>query len=513
MTKEIETKNKNIEPNIDLEETAKKEFFEHLDKFSRRQQHNYTLAAMMDNTANETLPEELEISKVDIGGLLNTSERLLLNDNTTRSYLNEDSVIEQPDVDLEQENENLQKDNITDLVKTYARKNKDTALGQEDRTNIMYNLEAENEMNFERDLQNTTKSTNTSQTLDILVRSNDTFLFEGQDREPQTRSLNSLKSRTQSSKYRKNRRKIKKHKLSDERNIDNTIPENHGHKLQSNVKKSRYQRNRKKHISKHTSLSNTRRHTKGGAHHKSSLHKAGHNGNREQHKSINPNRKMLMALKNNIRIDYNEGYVLEGTFFRQVKVKSVFKGTSHRRSVLLLHPSMFTSSVWVNIGTMQVLGESGYHAIAIDLPGYGRSNTSRIPYSRDEIIYYMMQLLQYLGLEKPVIVTPSKSGEYVMPLMMSHPGMIGGFVAISPTDTSKYSRHFYENLDVASLVVLGKEDESMLNWASLDSLEHLKIKRMFTIANATKECYVDRPSSFHKLLLNFLQTLHLHSYH
>lgn len=46
---------------------------------------------------------------------------------------------------------------------------------------------------------------------------------------------------------------------------------------------------------------------------------------------------------------------------------------SLRVPVLLLHGAAFTSKIWKDTRTLQLLASLGHHAIAVDLPGYGRT--------------------------------------------------------------------------------------------------------------------------------------------
>ncbi|XP_031568939.1 uncharacterized protein LOC116303523 [Actinia tenebrosa] len=471
-----------LPPNTESEEKAKKEFFEKLDEFSRQQEMNVT-DVTDDSADNETSLNEKRIKENDLNEFMYTNNTFKTMD-MAGDNVEENGIKENGDSEITYINRLV--GNVSNILKKKGNDYKETEFVLQSRERLMLNISE----SFNNEVYNVTSkyNSNLSETFEDLAKSNATL---PQDVRSSSRTL--MDSKRGSSIVTLRKQKGRRRGKTNGQNIL---------KIGSKVKRKRHPLTKKYRRSKKKSFL-----SKDDIRHKSSLHKEGHSDKRQQHKSIHPNKKMLTNLKTNFKLDYKEGYVLDQTFFREAKLKPGYNIRNRKTSVLLLHPSMFTSSVWVNIGTMQALAESGYRNIAIDLPGYGRSKKSKIPYSRNEIIDYMIQLLGYLGLEKPVIVTPSKSGEYVMPLIMSHPYMIGGFVAIAPTDTGKYSRHFYENLDLPALVVLGNEDTSMLNWASLDNLEHLKIRRMFTIANATKECYVDRPSSFHKLLLDFLPSL------
>lgn len=72
-------------------------------------------------------------------------------------------------------------------------------------------------------------------------------------------------------------------------------------------------------------------------------------------------------------VEQHEGTIQvqgQSLFFREARPGS---GQAARFSVLLLHGIRFSSETWQNLGTLHRLAEAGYRAVAIDLPGLGRS--------------------------------------------------------------------------------------------------------------------------------------------
>lgn len=217
-----------------------------------------------------------------------------------------------------------------------------------------------------------------------------------------------------------------------------------------------------------------------------------------------PNVQMMKTLHSEDTITYNEG-VLEDvrrTFYREARPRD---RTNEKFTVMFLHGNGLNSAIWINIGTFQILAELGYRALAIDLPGHGNStDVDSIPYSRSDILRYMKNLFTAFQLLLPVLVSPSEGGKYAIPLLMTYPHYLRGFVAIAPSETSHYYISDYKKLTVPLLVMFGEKDDTMLKASSLDNLFYVPNRKIYMIRNTTHTCYVDHPPTFHKLLLQFL---------
>lgn len=216
-----------------------------------------------------------------------------------------------------------------------------------------------------------------------------------------------------------------------------------------------------------------------------------------------PNVQMMNALRVKATITYSEGVLKNAreTFYREARPAN---RSNEKFAVLFLHGVGLTSAIWINIGTFQILAEMGYRAVAIDLPGNGNSNNVERPYSREDILSYMTNVFTALQLHLPVLVSPSKAGEYAMPLVMAYPHVLRGLVAIAPSDTSHYFISDYKKLTVPLLAMFGEKDDTWLKSSSLDNLFYVPNRKIYMIKNTTHSCYVDHPPTFHKLLLQFL---------
>jgi pimeloyl-ACP methyl ester carboxylesterase len=166
--------------------------------------------------------------------------------------------------------------------------------------------------------------------------------------------------------------------------------------------------------------------------------------------------------------------------------------------VLLLHGARFSAQTWRELGTLEELASSGYRAVAVDLPGYGRSAASEL-----EPEAFLVALLDALGLQRPVVVCPSMSGAFALPLAARRPERLAGLVAVAPVGIEQN----LEALRGSALhtLLLWGEDDQVVPPAAADSLAAaLTDVRKVVLPGAGHPCYLDAPGRFHVELLDFL---------
>ncbi|WP_013323719.1 alpha/beta fold hydrolase [Gloeothece verrucosa] len=188
---------------------------------------------------------------------------------------------------------------------------------------------------------------------------------------------------------------------------------------------------------------------------------------------------------------------------RGAKIHYLEAGTSTGSHLLFLHGASFNSQTWREIGTLQLMAEQGYHAFAIDLPGYGDSQSPSVPREA-----FLLLLLEELALQQPVIVSPSMSGGYSLPLVASHPDKLRGFVAVAPVGIGKY-REQLKGIETPTLAIWGSNDR-LIPVSDADLLVQLMPNtRKVTLKNAGHACYMRATDEFHKHLIRFLKKLDL----
>merc|ERR1712218_325083 len=86
----------------------------------------------------------------------------------------------------------------------------------------------------------------------------------------------------------------------------------------------------------------------------------------------------------------------------------------------------------------------GHKVIAVDLPGYGQSDK----FTADDRGKFLEELIQTLAPNtKPILVSPSMSGSFSLPLLERNPNLICGYIPVAPVGTGKYPKFVYGSKD------------------------------------------------------------------
>jgi pimeloyl-ACP methyl ester carboxylesterase len=176
-------------------------------------------------------------------------------------------------------------------------------------------------------------------------------------------------------------------------------------------------------------------------------------------------------------------------------------GPKTGRCVLLLHGAKYDASTWKQLGTLEQLADAGYRAVAVDLPGSGKSPGWALRPQG-----FLAELLVALEVERPVVVSPSRSGNLSFPLIVNQPEKVSGFVPIAPVRTPEFARRLKKN-PVPALVVWGERDAVFPVAQAKTLAAGFARAELLILPNAQHAAYLDQPKAFHEALLKFLKSL------
>ncbi len=186
--------------------------------------------------------------------------------------------------------------------------------------------------------------------------------------------------------------------------------------------------------------------------------------------------------------------------FTTVAGKRVYyrAATGHRLPIVLLHGARFASETWQETGTLEALGAAGYPAVAIDLPGFGQSESAST-----SPVGWLSDLFNRLGLQAPVLLAASMSGGYALPFIIERPARVSGFVAVAPVSIPTYQERLH-SINMPVLAIWGEQDRIVSISEAELLVNSVKRGQLVIVPNGDHPSYKNNPAFFNRELLQFM---------
>lgn len=176
-------------------------------------------------------------------------------------------------------------------------------------------------------------------------------------------------------------------------------------------------------------------------------------------------------------------------------------GDRKGQTVLLLHGMNFQAQTWLELGTMAALADLGLHVLAVDMPGFGKSEANAL--APGEVL---TRLFPKENLSRAVLIGPSMGGRIALEFAIAHPEKISGLVLIGAVGVEEI-RTGLSRITVPVLVVWGGEDQVSPLANSDILLEECANAKREIYPQAPHPCYLKQPDRWHASLKAFFTDL------
>ncbi|KQB33657.1 alpha/beta fold hydrolase [Acidiplasma cupricumulans] len=168
---------------------------------------------------------------------------------------------------------------------------------------------------------------------------------------------------------------------------------------------------------------------------------------------------------------------------------------------LMFHGARFNCRTYEETGTIDAVANSGFHAISVDFPGFGKSANLSISLSE-----FINKFMTALKIKSAIILGASMGGEAVVGFAVNYPDMVDGLVLSGAVGVSQYEEKLNNISGKPMLLMWGKNDavSPQNNYELL--LKYNKEAEFYNVGRQ-HACYLDDSKEFNQHITDFLKKL------
>ena len=176
-------------------------------------------------------------------------------------------------------------------------------------------------------------------------------------------------------------------------------------------------------------------------------------------------------------------------------------GEEQGRDIILLHGMKFQAATWEELGTLEILADSGMRALALDMPGFGKS-----PACEAEQDNVLARFVDRETTGRPVLLGPSMGGRIALEFALNHPDTLSALILVGAVGVED-NRDRLAEIKLPTLLIWGSEDQISPTANSDILLGAIAGAKRVIIEGAPHPCYLDQPETFHGAVRNFVSSL------
>ncbi len=193
--------------------------------------------------------------------------------------------------------------------------------------------------------------------------------------------------------------------------------------------------------------------------------------------------------------------MLEDKFVDMAGTKIHYIEAGNGMPFLFVHGARFNARTYEESGTIDTVSGSGFHAISIDFPGYGKSENMDINLSD-----FIAKFIDAMKLEPGVVLGASMGGEAVVGFAVKYPEKFKALVLAGAVGVSEYENQLNKIADKPMLLMWGKNDmvSPVTNYQLL--MKYDKNAEFYNVGRQ-HACYLDDNKSFNDHIEEFLKRI------
>jgi abhydrolase domain-containing protein 14 len=168
---------------------------------------------------------------------------------------------------------------------------------------------------------------------------------------------------------------------------------------------------------------------------------------------------------------------------------------------IFCHGARFNARTYEESDTIQAVVDSGFHAISLDFPGYGKSENLSM-----DMYTFISSFVDALHLEPVIILGASMGGEAVTGFATKYPDKVKALILVGAVGVSDFEAGLSKLEGKPMLLIWGKND-AISAPGNYELLLRYNTSAEFTNIGRQHACYLDDSKGFNDRIVEFLRKL------
>ena len=181
------------------------------------------------------------------------------------------------------------------------------------------------------------------------------------------------------------------------------------------------------------------------------------------------------------------------------KIHYIEQGTG--TPMIFCHGARFNARTYEDSGTMQVAADSGYRAISIDFPGYGKSENLSA-----DLFSFISEFMDAMKLEPSVVLGASMGGEAVVGFATKFPDKVKALVLVGAVGVTEMESDLSKISQIPTLLIWGKND-AISAPSNYEIIMRYNKSAEFSNIGRQHACYLDDEKGFNDRIKEFLEKI------